>query len=371
MLAGMARRLRTDKRPDQLARDDFFRRLEAQRGVRGDEGWRPAMRVPDMRLIRDWCDHLTARRIAWSTIQSYANDIANLARFLQRRHQGFDLMSFSRQHCESWLAECVSDGLSDSTLHRRFMAVRVLDNWLREIGEIDKPRTSERAPRVELKPIEVIAIADIEAVARLLQREVAAAMKRRRPDRKAIADEVDARRDLALVMVALGCGLRVDELARLTLDDIQRRTNTIVVRNPKGGESKGRQVAIPADLGAISARLPSPLESLNAYLRVRGDRRQSDDTDALWIGDKGQWTTNGVRLMLKRRCDQAGVPRFTPHRFRHTWAHWAKVLGMQHGDLKVVGGWSSDAMVDRYGRSEAQARALDVHRDLFAADDDR
>jgi hypothetical protein len=41
---------------------------------------------------------------------------------------------------------------------------------------------------------------------------------------------------------------------------------------------------------------------------------------------------------------------------------------MQHGDLKVVGGWSSDAMVDRYGRSEAQARALDVHRQVFSGD---
>jgi integrase len=162
--------------------------------------------------------------------------------------------------------------------------------------------------------------------------------------------------------------MRVDELARLGLDDIERGTNTITIRNPKGGESKARQVAIPADLRKISPRLPSPLEALNAYKRVRGDRRQAIDTDALWIGDKGPWTTNGIRLMLRRACQQAGVAPFTPHRFRHTWAHWAKVLGMQHGDLKVVGGWSSDAMVDRYGRSEAQARALDVHRQVFSGD---
>jgi len=363
----MVKRRLPDKRPDQLARSDFFRRIEAPRGDRGDDDWRPRLRVPDMNMIRDWSDHLTAQRIAWTTIQSYVNDIANLARWLSIHHQGFDLRTFTRKQCESWQAWIVTQGLSDSTLHRRFMAVRALDNWLRDIGEIDEARTSRSAPRVELKPISVIPIADIEAVARLLDGEARRLVKRRR-NGKPTADEVDARRDLAVVMIALACGLRVDELARLTLDDIDRNTKVITVRNPKGGESKGRQLAIPADLGAISKRLPSPLECLNAYRRVRDARRLSGETDALWIGDKGQWTTNGIRLMLRRRCEQAQVPVFTPHRFRHTWAHWCKVLGMQHGDLKVVGGWSSDSMVDRYGRSEAQARALDVHRDVFTAD---
>ena len=100
----MVKRRLPDKRPDQLARTDFFRRIEAARGERGDDDWRPRLRVPDMNLIRDWSDHLTAQRIAWTTIQSYVNDIANLARWLSIHHQGFDLRTFTRKQCESWQA---------------------------------------------------------------------------------------------------------------------------------------------------------------------------------------------------------------------------------------------------------------------------
>lgn len=369
----MVARPRRGKLPADQDRQDFFRRLEAARAVPGDELWRPELRRVDRDLIRDWADHLAARRIAWTTIQSYVADMANLARFVSQRPGAFDLGNYKPRDVQAWLAQCITDGLSDNTHHRRYMSARAFDNWLVGIGELDKVRVPDQAPRVSLRDIDLIPVGDFEKLCAAISNEARVAMKHRRQRNVPAWTELIAKRDLALVLIAMGCGLRVDELSRLTLDDLDRDANTITVRHAKGGDE--RRVAVPHDLGKISERLPSPLDALNQYRRARDQDPRAIDTDALWLSKsthgrtRARMTANGIRLMLRKRCEHLGLPRMTPHRFRHTFAHYAKVHGMQDGDLKQIGGWSSDAMVHRYGRSHAQARAIDVQRQIFSGDD--
>jgi integrase len=71
--------------------------------------------------------------------------------------------------------------------------------------------------------------------------------------------------------------------------------------------------------------------------------------------------------MLKRRGADAGITDLHPHAFRHTWAHafrhtWAhafRAAGGNEGDLMLLGGWRSRAMLDRYGKAAAAAWAGD------------
>ena len=72
--------------------------------------------------------------------------------------------------------------------------------------------------------------------------------------------------------------------------------------------------------------------------------------------------------MLERRCDEAQVPRIHPHQFRHTWAHQFKLAGGDCGDLKRMGGWRSDQMVDRYGASAADERARSANKKISFGD---
>jgi integrase/recombinase XerC len=53
--------------------------------------------------------------------------------------------------------------------------------------------------------------------------------------------------------------------------------------------------------------------------------------------------------MLKRRGADAGIADLHPHAFRHTWAHAFRAAGGNEGDLMLLGGWRSRAMLDRYG----------------------
>jgi integrase/recombinase XerC len=72
--------------------------------------------------------------------------------------------------------------------------------------------------------------------------------------------------------------------------------------------------------------------------------------------------------MLKRRPAEAGVEGLHPHMVRHSWAHAFRAAGGSEGDLMLLGGWRSRAMLDRYGKSAAADRAAEAYRRLSLGD---
>ena len=85
----------------------------------------------------------------------------------------------------------------------------------------------------------------------------------------------------------------------------------------------------------------------------------------LWLGARGPLSTSGLRQMLERRCHQAGIDPINAHRIRQTFAHEAKVRGMNDDELMAVAGWTSPQMLHRYGRSAVAERARAAHRKAF------
>jgi integrase len=109
--------------------------------------------------------------------------------------------------------------------------------------------------------------------------------------------------------------------------------------------------------------------ALDRYLRERR-RHPYADTSRLWLGSRSRpaLSADGVDAMLKRRGAEAGIRTLHPHAFRHTWAHAFRAAGGNQGDLMVLGGWRSRAMLDRYGKAAAVDRAADADRRLSLGD---
>ncbi len=68
-----------------------------------------------------------------------------------------------------------------------------------------------------------------------------------------------------------------------------------------------------------------------------------------------------MKIMLRRRGIQAGVPDVHAHRWRHNFAHEWKLAGGDTGDLMLLLGWTSEDMPRLYGASAAAERAQEVH----------
>ena len=106
---------------------------------------------------------------------------------------------------------------------------------------------------------------------------------------------------------------------------------------------------------------PKSLLALDRYTRARSGHKHASSA-RLWLGPKGPLTRSGVAQMIERRCNRAGISPIHAHQFRHTWAHNWKSEGGRDEDLMQLAGWSSPAMLRRYGASLADQRAKEAYR---------
>jgi site-specific recombinase XerD len=166
------------------------------------------------------------------------------------------------------------------------------------------------------------------------------------------------RRDTALIRMLFDAGVRRSELAGMTLDGLDLDAQVARVLG------KGRkQRLIP--YGARTA------EALDDYLRARA-RHPDRAMPALWLAqppNRGPLGYDGVAQLVERRALDAGVPDANMHRFRHTAAHRQLAAGLSEGDAMRVFGWTTRAMLDRYGRQAAHERALAAAKRISHADD--
>ena len=120
-------------------------------------------------------------------------------------------------------------------------------------------------------------------------------------------DTGTGRRDYAILVLLSRLGLRVGEVAALTLDDIDWRHGEIVVRG-KGGRRE--RLPLPADAGQALAGYLSGGRPAQAgrllFLRVLAPR------DGL--------SPTGIATVVRAACDRAGLPRAGAHRLRHSAA---------------------------------------------------
>jgi site-specific recombinase XerD len=163
------------------------------------------------------------------------------------------------------------------------------------------------------------------------------------------------RRDEAVIRLLLDCGIRVSELCALKVGDVDLDREMGLVMG------KGSKVR-PIYFGARTAR------ALDRWIRDRRRHRWAH-SDALFLGERGPLTPDGVRDLVKVRGTAAGIrDRLHPHRFRHTFAHDFMLNGGEGQDLKRLAGWTSDVMLARYGASGADVRAREAAKRLRRGD---
>lgn len=271
-------------------------------------------------LLPDWCRALRAGNKQPTTIKTYTDSVNNLVKYALR----MNIRTLDHKVIQTFLSELTErTSAGYSSIHYR--SLQQFFKWLSVEEEIANPMVKVSPITVPIEPVDVISDSDF---AKLLK--------------------VSDFRDRAVLMLMKSSGVRVGELVGMNYEDLDLTNQAVEVLG------KGRKKRlVPFDDLTASA--------VSKYLRRTGHPRRGP----LWLGRKGPLSRSGVAQMVARRSKEAGLPRVHPHQLRHTWANMVMSAGLRDGDIQSLAGWSSPQMLNRYGASLRQVRAIESYRKIF------
>lgn len=278
---------------------------------------------------------MPSRNLAVLTRRSYKDDITNLLHFLAARGVTHPT-SVNLTYLKAYQAEMDQRGYAASTRNRKTQAIRIFFQFLYRQGltqhniasELIPPTPTKREPRF---------LSETE-----YQRLLGACAHNPR--------------DTAMVQLFLQTGMRLAELTRLTLDDVEipkRITadpeNTGIVQIRRKG---GKIATIPLNWKACRA--------VAAWLQFR----TVSDSPALFLSKfEKPLSTRAVEYMLSKYLKEARIVGASVHTLRHTMATHHVARGT---DLKTVQETLGHASLDTTTiyvslAKRAQRKALQEH----------
>jgi integrase/recombinase XerC len=257
--------------------------------------------------VQRFLGHLSSRNSSPGTVREYRRHVAQFLGFLEAR--GVDWKAPDRAIVRTYLGTLADRGLSASTIGGQLAAIRSLYRHAARQGWIDgDPVAGVRSPK---RPGRLPRVLSVDGAARLVEAPATVIRAGRRKRDPAVADAT-ARRDAALLELLYATGMRISELASLTVDrlDSGRRRLRVI---GKGSKERELLFGEPA-ARAVRAYLASGRPTLSA--------RSTRPVAALFLNSAGgPLTARGARLIVDRWVTASGAPASTsPHTLRHSFA---------------------------------------------------
>ncbi len=164
-------------------------------------------------------------------------------------------------------------------------------------------------------------------------------------------DAIKSKRDMAMFKLMLRCGLRVEEVANLTMSAIDLKRRRIMVQQGKGG--KDRVVYISNDA----------LEALQVYLKFRSRYRARN----VFLVEKGTYkgkaiSVRGIQKRIEYYARRTRI-EVSCHRLRHTMATQLLNADAEVETIQDLLGHNWITTTQRY----CKVSNLKVQRDYFKA----
>lgn len=257
--------------------------------------------------ISSFLDYLkNERNFSQHTYGSYALDLKQLDSFLDERKMS-DISSFTRTDARAFLVKLEEEGLSRKSVARKISCYRSFYSYLiksklikvNHWAGISLPKITKKLPNF-LYPEEIDLLLGI-------------------PDLKSPS----GLRDKAILEVLYASGMRVSELVKLNISDVDKDDGEILV---SGKGSKERIVLIGGPA----------MDALKDYLKYgRSKLVKSTSNRAIFLGRFGtRITSRSVERIIQKHIKKAGIDKkISPHSLRHSFATHMLERG---ADLRTV-----------------------------------
>ncbi len=289
-------------------------------------------------LLEQWLERLRALHGASEkTVEAYRRDVSGFLGFLAN-HLGGEtgkttLANITVSDMRAWMAAERQRGMSARSLARELSAVKSFYRWLGEVEGIEVAAVSStRAPR--LKP--------------RLPRPVSSDAAKSLIDIVEVQSENPwiAARDVAVVTLLYGCGLRISEALGLKQSDNPLPETLRIL----GKGNKQRLVPV----------LPAARKAVETYARLCPYAPAPDGP--LFLGIRGgALNPRQIQKVMEQARLQLGLPATaTPHALRHSFATHLLEGGGDLRSIQELLGHASLSTTQAYTAVD-QARLMEVY----------
>jgi len=268
---------------------------------------------------------LKRRNLSPHTIKNYLNSLRQFVLWL-----GVPIEQVTHKEVSDYIDYLMAKGLNPETINSQLNRIRQFYRYLQDQEQLRtvNPVKSNHRLRVP-KPLP-----------KHLQDQQA----------NAFLDVAKRPRDQAMFLLMLRCGLRVEEVANLTLDVIEFKRRRIWIQDGKWG--KDRVVCVSNDA----------MKALIEYLRLR----PQSETQKVFLVEKGTYkgqpmSIRGIQKRMEYYAKKTGI-KLSCHQLRHTMATQMLNAGAKLVTIQDLLGHSSIRTTERYSKVSNLKVQQDYHK---------
>jgi integrase/recombinase XerC len=245
-------------------------------------------------IVDRWITHLGKQGKSPLTREAYTNALNHFTGWLKQIYSDeFDPQEVIARDIREWKNyQQTTEKASPNTINQRLVAIGRFFSWAHGENVIQMNPTAD---------VDLINVSELKPKG-LDGRSLRQILR--------TVHKYGSVRDIAVIELLAGTGLRVSELLKLSVGDIQigERFGKVTVR--KGKHSGYREIPLTKDLRY----------TLGSYL---DEHPRKEDNDApLWLGIRGELKhRSSIFRILNKYTQMAGLPSIGPHTLRHTFAY--------------------------------------------------
>lgn len=268
---------------------------------------------------------LKRRNLSPHTIKNYLNSLRQFVLWL-----GVPMEQVTHKEVSGYIDYLMAKGLNPETINSQLNRIRQFYRYLEDQEQLRVVNPVKGSHRLRVpKPLP-----------KHLQDQQA----------NAFLDVAKRPRDQAMFLLMLRCGLRVEEVANLTLDVIEFKRRRMWIQDGKWG--KDRVACVSNDA----------MKALIDYLRVR----PQSETQKVFLVEKGTYrgqpiSIRGIQKRMEYYAKKSGI-KVSCHQLRHTMATQMLNAGAQLVTIQDLLGHSSIRTSERYSKVSNLKVQRDYHK---------